>query len=224
MSSKACGRVSIRVTNENTAMCVLRSLAQDHPRSTEHDLCDPHTLCPGSCGRERCWELSLWVLLCEDGHQRQARVWQVLKQRLAAPRREGTYGHPYVTGARLDSFSWGEKGMRRKVLKTQLFSSWHNIWFQNGCGNQVWLMSWAPQSCCLPWPPASLPDLTLPLHRESSSYQTERGQEGNGAIGFPLPTLLCVCSGGSLLEWMTLLFLWCYSKCCTIYQQCFLIT
>lgn len=171
----------------------------------------------------------------KGGHQRKAQVWQVANQRLAAPPREGAYGPPYVTGARLDTFSLGG---RRKVLKAQLFSraqaagNWlgGSVGTTSGSWTDVeircdWWASEHPIPAPSPLASSLLTRLSRsPPHWESSSYQMERGEEGNGAINFPLQTLLCESAWRQPLQQMTPLFLWCYSKGCTIYQQCFLIT
>lgn len=71
------------------------------------------------------------------------------------------------------------------------------------------LLSIPSCSLSLRWPPASFQDCGSPTW-ESSSYQTEGGEDGgedgSGAISFPLQTLLCTSARGSLLERMTLLF------------------
>lgn len=172
-----------------------------------------------------------------DGHQWDIWVWQVVNQRLPDPPRDGAYGHPYVPGAWLDSFSLG---MRRKVPKARLSSSawccwrsacmrcFHGIWFSGGCRNQVWwISSRAPRSCSLSRhrPPAPYKTVMLPSTLGELFLSDGRREAGKWSYQFSPPdTTLCVCSGISLLERMTLLFLWRYSKGCTIYQKCFLIT
>ena len=70
-------------------------------------------------------------------------------------------------------------------------------------------------------PPASWPDRHTALHL----WSDRRRGEGRWSYRLPSPdTALCVCPGASLLERIILLFLWCSSEGCNIYQERFLIT
>lgn len=88
------------------------------------------------------------------------------------------------------------------------------------------LLSTPSRSLSHRWPPASLQDCRCsPPHGESSSYQMEGRQEESGAINFPLQTPLCTSARRQPLGTDdSFVFLRCYSKGCTIYQQFFLIT
>lgn len=145
----------------------LRSFSQNRPTNAERDVCDPDCaleLTGISIARNSVSESSFHV----DRHQRNTWVCWVVNQRLAAPPRDGAYGHPYVTGAWLHPFSLG---MRRKVLKAHFppvpaWCCWslacrqclHSVWLSNGCRNQVWWISW--------WAPRSG---SLSLHRPAAS-------------------------------------------------------
>lgn len=83
---------------------------------------------------------------------------------------------------------------------------------------------WCTSEHLLPFihsPPASWPDRHAALHLSSD------GRRGERRWSYRLPSpdaALCVCTGASLLERIILLFLWCSSEGCNIYQECFLIT
>lgn len=156
-----------------------------------------------------------------------------MNQSLPAPLRFGAYGRPYVTRAWLDSCSLGT---RRKVLETRLSSS-------------AWMHSWVMLPLRPVLPPVQKPGvmdsllgapILLPLPpRASSSLRgchapphagealLIRWKDGSKEVELsvsPPDTAPCISAGVSLSEWMTLLFLWYYSKGCAVYQECFLIT
>lgn len=200
---------------------------------TQSMMCVTQHLCPRSCGP--CQELSLWVPFSWRWAPEEGTGWQVASRRLAAPPREGAYGPPCVTGAGLDAF--GLRG-RRNVLKARLFSSARAA--GNWLGGSVGATSgsrtdaeircdwWASEHpFLLPLPSLAsrlLTTLSLPHTGRAPLIRWKEGRKEVELSIFPSWHCSAHLPAGSLLEQMTLVFLRCYSKGCTIYQQFFLLT
>lgn len=225
--------------NRNTTMCIFRSFAQNRPRNTERGVCDVATSCPTSTHGHQHRQDSCRVqpdFSCHvDGHQREARVWQVVNQPLRKGMEHmGIHMSP-DPGWTLWIWGWERKSGRPGFPPGPAAAGnrlWDSVCTTSGSIMDVetrcdLLASKQPPSCSLSLrrPPASLQDHLTPICTRRALLSDGRREGRQWSHQFSLPdTAPCICTRASLLEWMTLLFLWCDSKGCTIYQKCFLIT
>ena len=228
MSSKTHGYMYFRMIGRSTTRYIKKFCPEllNEYRATGvgcRILCVPGVVGSGVIRNSRVWAPLRWAL-------RQAGVWWVVNQNLTMQWREEACGHPCVRGAWLDPAG---VRLRRDVQQAPLSSgtwrywSWAwrqylaSIWFRKGCRNDVWLMRSEHPLPSLHSPPASWPDLHAALRLSSDGRRGER----RWSYRLPSPdTALCVCTGASLLEWIILLFSWCSSEGCSVYQERFLIT